>query len=176
MATNDLNGQNILRKVYDPPTEALKVTGVSFNFPPGIDVDIDHTSDSVRIGDGTSLITATTTGGKVGLDVSIIGQPISVELPNDSIGQVPNIQNVAMPLANTEYSFAIPVNTKRITFITRKDSILQYSFAAGQSGTIYKTSYPGFEAEFSNLDTSAGHVLYFRSNKPDNTLEIVYWT
>lgn len=35
---------------------------------------ISHTDDSIRLGDGTSLITATTIGPKVGLDVNVINE------------------------------------------------------------------------------------------------------
>jgi hypothetical protein len=43
-----------------------------------VEVDLDHTDDSVRLGDGTTLTTVTSNGGKDGLDVFIINDDIAV--------------------------------------------------------------------------------------------------
>ena len=43
-----------------------------------IDVDLDHTEDSVRLGDGTNFLTSTTNGGDIGLDVNLINDNIEV--------------------------------------------------------------------------------------------------
>lgn len=43
-----------------------------------VEVDLDHADDSVRLGDGTTLTTVTTNGGKNGLDVNLINNDITV--------------------------------------------------------------------------------------------------
>jgi len=43
-----------------------------------IDVDLVHTEDSVRLGDGTSFFTSTTVGADIGLDVNLINASIAV--------------------------------------------------------------------------------------------------
>lgn len=43
-----------------------------------IEVDLDHTEDSVRLGDGTDFFTSTTVGADVGLDVNLINASIEV--------------------------------------------------------------------------------------------------
>jgi len=43
-----------------------------------ISVDLDHTEDSVRLGDGTSFFTSTTVGADLGLDVNIINTSLVV--------------------------------------------------------------------------------------------------
>jgi len=68
-----LSQENILRDVHDTSTQSLRTTAqATIVVPGGLEVDIDHTSDSIRIGDGTNLITSTSASGKVGLDVNIV--------------------------------------------------------------------------------------------------------
>lgn len=43
-----------------------------------VEVDIDHTEDSIRLGDGTNFLTSTTVGADIGLDVNIINASIEV--------------------------------------------------------------------------------------------------
>ena len=43
-----------------------------------VEVDLSHTDDSVRLGDGTAFFTSTTNGGDVGLDVNLINTSIAV--------------------------------------------------------------------------------------------------
>jgi len=50
----------------------------------GIDVDLDHTEDSVRLGDGTSFFTSTSENGDIALDVHISNTEIAVTQGSDS--------------------------------------------------------------------------------------------
>lgn len=43
-----------------------------------VEVDLAHTDDSVRLGDGTDFFTSTTVGADIGLDVNIINASIAV--------------------------------------------------------------------------------------------------
>jgi hypothetical protein len=43
-----------------------------------VEVDLDHTDDSVRLGDGTNLTTVTQNGADFGLDVNIINDDLTV--------------------------------------------------------------------------------------------------
>lgn len=43
----------------------------------GTEVVISHLDDSIRIGDGANLVTATTVGSDVGLDVNVVGGVVS---------------------------------------------------------------------------------------------------
>lgn len=73
-----LSQENILRDVHDPVTQTLRTASSATIIAPGsIAVDIDHTSDSIRLGDGTNLLTSTQNAGKTGLDVALI-TPITI--------------------------------------------------------------------------------------------------
>jgi len=43
-----------------------------------VEVDLDHTNDSIALGDGTNLLTSTTIGADIGLDVNVINTTLAV--------------------------------------------------------------------------------------------------
>lgn len=67
----DLDANQVIRSVYEVDKNCLRVCidGTIDGPGGGIEVVIDHTNDSIRLGDGTNLTTATVSGSKVGLDV-----------------------------------------------------------------------------------------------------------
>lgn len=67
-----LDQEQIIKLVVDEPNKRLR-TSAEVSFPPDLDVGISHTEDSIRLGDGTNLVTSTNTGGKQALDVNIAG-------------------------------------------------------------------------------------------------------
>jgi hypothetical protein len=86
-----LDQGQIIQAVYDQVLNRLRVDiGANITLGGDLEVAIDHTTDSIRLGDGVSLITATTIGPKTGLDVNIIaGGGGSVSVTLDSFTKVP---------------------------------------------------------------------------------------
>lgn len=85
MSTKDLDFGNVIKMVYDPPTESLKVLAtITIG---SITVDLDAANDSVRLGDGVLLNTLTNVGGKNAIDVNIAGGflDITIDQADDSI-------------------------------------------------------------------------------------------
>lgn len=85
---NNLKGLDfpqVLRSVYDPDENCLRVCVVegTTGGGGGFEVIITHVDDSIRLGDGTKLTTATQLGLKVGLDVNVIN-PVDIEDLNAS--------------------------------------------------------------------------------------------
>lgn len=101
--------------------------------------------------------------------VRISGTMNVVEADVASIGFV---RNIAIPLAGTEYSFAFPDDTKRfIVKVRETDTVLNISYASGgEYFTLLRANVYEEQAMLTN-----GVTLYFVSNKPARTLEIVYW-
>jgi len=104
----------------------------------------------------------------------------SNRLPVDAVLNVgsvefPTISNFEMTDMNTEYSFALPANTKKFRFKARKNSIIHWSFVENTTDTNYLTLLPGntFVEEGVTLPSS---ILYFRANKDNEILEILSWT
>lgn len=82
--TSQFSSENILRDVHDPVAQALRTNATAtIVVPGGLEVAIDHDSDSIRIGDGVNLITSSNVSGKQGLDVNVIN-PITIPLPPDA--------------------------------------------------------------------------------------------
>lgn len=91
--------------------------------------------------------------------------------------KTPNIQNVSLPVAGTEYSFTIPAGSVYCEFISQECGKLQFAFTATESSTKYRTVWPGNEYIINNLDSSNGAItVYVQSTKTNDVLEIVSWT
>jgi hypothetical protein len=86
-----LDGFQVIKLVYDETLNRLRVdTGATITLGGELEVAIDQASDSIRIGDGVNLVTTTTIGPKVGLDVNIIaGGGGSVSVALDAFSKIP---------------------------------------------------------------------------------------
>lgn len=95
---------------------------------------------------------------------------------NDSALVVTNpaIQNVVAVDADTEYSISLPADTKRFAIKARGNAQLQIAYEAGESGTDYWTLNPGSYLIEDNINLT-GQVLYVRSSKAGETVEVKSW-
>lgn len=88
----------------------------------------------------------------------------------------PTIANVTMTNANTEYSYALPANTKKFQFKERAGaSSVKYSFTSGESGTVYVTLPVGSTKYFEG-SWLRGLTVYFQCPDAGKVLEIEVWT
>lgn len=85
----------------------------------------------------------------------------------------PTIANVAMALANTEYSYSIPVGTRRFKIKLRNPGYpLQLCVISGESNTTYyNIAQGGIHEEVEVRGT--GIILYFRTLADDQVAEII---
>lgn len=86
----------------------------------------------------------------------------------------PTIANPEATLANTEYSYTFPSDTKRFSIRLRGTARLQVSYSSGQTGVVYRTIFAGETYEESGLEVSSLNI-YFQSNKSGEKIEIVSW-
>lgn len=101
---------------------------------------------------------------------------LSTVATNTTKSTTPTIYNVTITLANTEYSQALPANTKKFAIKLRSNTAdLKYAFVATQSGTNYRTIPAGSEKSEDNLILAAV-TLYFQSSTASQTAEIESWT
>lgn len=181
------------------PIRISRAAAANVKFSTPQEIVISHTDDSIRLGDGTSLITATTIGPDVGLDVNVINDlNLSVSHVDDSIkigdgtdflevnsdgsinvvanaGTTPTIYNVSVPTANTEVSQALPANTKKFTLRNRTNAECKVAFVATESGTNYVTIKRGAVLSEDNLNLAA-ITLYFQCTAAGQTVEILAWS
>lgn len=87
----------------------------------------------------------------------------------------PTIYNVAVTLANTEYSQALSASTKRFSIKMRGFSDLKLAYVSGQSGTIFITIPGGSSYEEINLAGTTALTLYFQSPSASQDVEVVQW-
>lgn len=74
MAVTLLDSAQVIQHVYDEPNNRLRVeTDATVNMSGELEVAIDQVDDSIRIGDGVNLVTASVIASKIGLDVNVIG-------------------------------------------------------------------------------------------------------
>lgn len=124
--TSPLSQENILRDVHDPVTQTLRTTAsATIIVPGGLEVDIDQASDSIKLGDGTTLFTSTTVGPKTGLDVSIISGNLQGEVDAYPLekGLTRNTYNEVLAVASgvetTIVTYTVP--SGRIAYLSRTE-------------------------------------------------------
>ena len=88
----------------------------------------------------------------------------------------PIVYNVAMTNADTEYSQALPKNTRKVLFKLRGSSAaLKYAYESTESGTKYITIPAGGGSKYLEgifLDLTSPITLYFQSPTASQVLEI----
>lgn len=87
----------------------------------------------------------------------------------------PLVVNVAMPTAATEYSWTVPDGAKQFLIKGRILDEIQFSYMAGQSGTLYITIPRGCHYEESDVSTTS-KTLYLQSAQGGQVLEVLVWT
>lgn len=99
---------------------------------------------------------------------------LTVDVPRAS---EPSIQNVVMPLADTEYSIELPENTFKFLLKVRDaQGKLKLSWVAGESSTNYITLGLGVIYSEDSLKLKDGsRTLYVQSTKPGLTIEVLSW-
>jgi hypothetical protein len=88
----------------------------------------------------------------------------------------PNIDILAMPVKDTEYSYTFPLGTKRFTLKNRGNGLIKLGFAVGETSTLeYFTIEPATTYGEEELAVSP-LTLYFQSPSNSQTLEILSWS
>lgn len=84
------------------------------------------------------------------------------------------IFNFTATLANTEYSQALPADTKAFLLRSRGLATTKIAYTSGGTGTDYLTLYPGNVYEDRCFYSS--QTLYFRSSVAGTVIEIVAYS
>lgn len=95
------------------------------------------------------------------------------------LAAVPNVANLTLTSANTEYTYAFPNGTKHIDLHARTNATIRFAFETGKVATPtapYASMKPGETWESPPLWGSATITLYAASPTAGTVLEIVSWT
>jgi len=124
--------------------------------------DAGDVADSVQIGDGQDIL-AIEPDGSINVNAKI--NPVKVG----------KVVHIAVAAANVEQSYAFTSDTKRFRFRTQESNVKSsIAYEVGGSSTGWTVRYGNFYEE-TDLDFSDGVTLYFQVNKPNQTVEILYW-
>lgn len=94
---------------------------------------------------------------------------------NTNPATTPDISNVSMPSANTEYSLALPANTKKFLIKLRAtNSLLKVAYTVNESGSVFMTIPFGSSLNREGLRATS-KTLYFQSPSASQTAEIETW-
>ena len=110
--------------------------------------------------------------------VNVVGKNIEALLTaiasgvGGAVSTTATIFNVSCPLADTEYSQALPANTKGFTIQARKNSSIKFAYSP--SATNYLTISVG--VNYSDENFYVSQTLYFKNSKADEVIEIVAFT
>lgn len=159
-----LDWSQIIQRVFDESNGLVRVNAVLSAPVGGIEVLIDQTTDSIAIGDGTSLYTGTTIGSKHGIDVHVLN-------PNGTSVTDPFIQNILIPTADTEQSIVIPNGTV-LLMIKAGAGILSISYTSG--GPVFPINPKG-NYTVENILTE-GITLYIQSSRANDNIQVHGWT
>lgn len=123
--------------------------------------DAGDVADSVQIGDGVEIL-------EINPDGSINVDIVDVK--------VPKVVRIAVPLADTEYSYTFTTATKRFKFRVEDSAAkARIAWVVTETATHYWDVNRGSYYEDRDLDLSAGVTIYYRLNKASKTVQIQYW-
>lgn len=121
-------------------------------------VNISHTDDSIRLGNGTDFITSTTTGPKVALDVNVLGGVATTKLtPSGETENVYDTNTVAVGATQTILTYTVAVEGVYIqTVYLSGTSIGEYRVKKnGATVMVYRMSQTEFSAVLQLATTTA---------------------
>lgn len=135
MSTTTLTQENIIKKVYDPGTETLKVNAIATLSPGILEITITDQDDSIKVGGGDGNYILPNPDGSVNVNVTSNGR--SNKNLFDEIG------SVASGVTSTIISYVAPANTKIISADFGGDNIAMYSLHVDGILTAKKYSFWG---------------------------------
>jgi len=107
---------------------------------------------------------------------SIPGAPLDVNATfGDMLVQNHSIEDIPVPIANTEQYFDLPAGVKRFSIYSKNDGIVKLGIDLSIA-TKYRLLPPGSLHDENALDPSVTHKIYFSSSKASDILQLTYWT
>lgn len=139
-----LDASQVIRQAFDETKDRLRVdTEATITATGQIEVAISQEDDSIRIGDGTNLITATVNGATVALDVNIANSNLNIGVDGVYDGLLnPNPDNIGLIASERNASPSDSTQTVRITSVNNGTINALDIALLDNTGTPYSTSNP----------------------------------
>lgn len=137
------------------------------------EVCLDYDSDGHPIYNGNTLKGLLYNAYTASFDVERDRLTVDVDM-TPLIAKEPTIYNISMPVAGTEYSLVLPLDTKQVQ-AQIQDHKGKYYIKWASGGPVW-TKKPGSTYEVSGLELDAtNNILYFEGTKNNIVIEIITW-
>jgi hypothetical protein len=133
-------------------------------------VEIKNSTDDTRATVGTN-------GLYVDIRASVLPSGAATSANQQPPVTTPTVYNVTLTLVNTEYSQALPANTREFRFICRTLFDVRFAWVTGKVATPtapYLTLPAGADF-FSDNNNLSSMIIYFASSQADVVVEIECW-
>lgn len=145
---SQLDAGQIIKRVFDDDNDSFRVdANVTFEGSTQ-EVIISHADDSIRLGDGTKIVTATTVDSDVGLDVNIIGGVVSGDFQSSGLQKQLKSQSIIITEVPTKVP-AIPIVDRNAISIRVWGTNVVYF---GDASVTVEDGYPKKQFEEISLD------------------------
>lgn len=152
-----LDASQCIKGAYDDDKGRLRVdTGATIDLDGELEVAISQTSDSIRIGDGVDLVTTTTVGPDVGLDVNIVGGVVTGTFTPSGLTLAIKSSRVSVGAAATALPAMPLANRNGVSFRNLGPGTIYI----GDSSVTASTGYPKFVNEEVQLDARNSIIIY----------------
>lgn len=152
-----LDYEQVIKQVYDEANDRLRTDATLNVGSATIQVSTSHVDDSIRLGDGTNLTTATVVGPKVGLDVNVLNA-LSLDVQLDAASD-------SVALGN-QWKKLIDQASSTVTYIGSAIPNSSVSSAVWQikrittSGTLTLIEYANGNLNFNNIWNNRASLSY----------------
>lgn len=139
-----LDANQVLKQAFDESKDRLRVdTEATVTVAGQFEVAIDHTEDSVRLGDGVNLVTTTVYGPTVALDVNIANNTLSIDVSGvyDS-GSNPSPDSIGLIASERDVSPTNSTQVNRLTSIKNGDTTALDVALRDENGDPYSALNP----------------------------------
>lgn len=152
-----LDFPQVIKNVYEEDKNRLRVDADVTLAPTGsLEVSIDQATDSIKLGDGTTLFTSTSTSGHTGLDVAIIAGSVTGTF--NPVGLKNGLKNSRIVVTD------IPTLVPASAFDLRNSISVRVwgteTVYFGDSAVDINTGYPKRQFEEITLDIQADASVY----------------
>jgi hypothetical protein len=86
----------------------------------------------------------------------------------------PQVFNLTLTSADTEYSLTLPENTYKVMMQARGSADVKFSYVSGESGSTYFTVKSGQTYWDDNINTAS--TMYVQSGTASTVVEVLTWT
>lgn len=169
-----LDPGQIIKRVYDETNDRIRVTtDATVNVDGEFEINLSHLDDSVRVGDGTSLITSTNVSGKQGLDVNVIAGAMTGEFTQTGLRTAIKITTMTVGDVATPIP-AVPLTGRNSLVVTNYHATeILYVGPSNVTANRVVGTTSGHEVnpgEGFNLDIQDDIILYGRAEAGETIL------